>query len=189
MTVGRAGGFSLLEMLLVLFIVVLLTSLVSLTVNSGAGSRREEQALRALSDAAAYALDEAQFAGRDFGLLLERNTGGQPGVTLAWRERLPQGWRQPARSGDVLTNIQLASDVTLLLDGQAVLPADPSSENAGVAPQWLFLASGETQAGELLLRDPQSGELDWRLEWDALGRFGLYRGDAVQPDTAGIRES
>lgn len=50
-------------------------------------------------------------------------------------------------------------------------------------PQVVFYASGETTAGAVDLRDEDSGELLWRLEWDLLGRFEvLRRGEAeVEP--------
>ena len=68
------SGFSLLEMLLVLFVVVVLTSLVSLNVGSGADTRLREQAALSIRDGVVFALDEAQFTGRDFGLLLQAGT-------------------------------------------------------------------------------------------------------------------
>jgi hypothetical protein len=167
--------------LLVLFVVVLLTSLVTLSVDSGVGPRAREQAIRALRDTAAYAVDDAQFTGRDLGLLLQRRASAEPGVVLHWRERQPQGWRRPATVADVFAQLELDGEVSLILDGVEVVAADAAAADplAGTAPQWLFTASGETQSGELLWRDADSGVLLWRLSWDALGRFELYPGDAV----------
>ena len=42
-------------------------------------------------------------------------------------------------------------------------------------PQVVFYASGETTPGSMELRDEDSGELLWRLEWDLLGRFEVLR--------------
>ena len=166
-------GFSLLEMLLVLFVVVLLTSLVTLNLGGDGGGREARQTLTTLRAAAAYAIDEAQFSGRDFGLLVQRADDGSDGLVLRWRERLPQGWRAPERSAEIFADIRPAGDLTLILDGEAVIPAAPGAAvgPADTLPQWLFLASGETQSGELLLRHAQSAELLGRLSWDALGRF------------------
>lgn len=178
-----ARGFSLLEMLLVLFVIVVLTSLVTLNVGSGSGGRELQRQLRSLRDVAEYALDEAQYSGRDFGLLLQRAVGDDGGgeLWLRWRERLPQGWRAPQRSREVFRDIRVPAGVELelLLDGSAVLPADAAAaaERAGVEPQWLFLASGETQSGEMLWRRAQDGALLWRMDWDPLGRIRLYAGD------------
>ena len=149
---------------------------------SGAGDRLREQAVLAVRDGAGYALDEARFSGRDFGLLLQYAEREQPGVLLRWRERLPAGWRPPERSAAVFEDLWLEGDVELLLDGLAVTPFDGAAggETAGTVPQWQFLASGDTQTGELRWRDPQTGAQLWRLEWDALGRFSVFRGDELE---------
>ena len=175
------SGFSLLEMLLVLFVVVVLTSLVSLNVGSGADTRLREQAALSIRDGVVFALDEAQFTGRDFGLLLQAGTGVDPGVQLRWRERLAQGWRGPANNAVVFEDLWLDGDVELILDGLLVEPVDPAEGDAlaGSVPQWLFLASGDTQTGQLLWRDSVSGEMLFRLEWDALGRVEVFRGDEL----------
>ena len=56
----RQHGFSLLELLVVLFVVVIITSLVTLTVNTGTRDRVLDTEVRNLADVAAYAIDEAQ---------------------------------------------------------------------------------------------------------------------------------
>ena len=68
----RQAGFSLLELLVALFVVVLVTSLVSLNIGSGGRDIELEAQVRELADNAAYALDEAQLLGVDYGLLLEQ---------------------------------------------------------------------------------------------------------------------
>ena len=65
-------GFSLLELLVTLLVVVLITSLVTLTVGSGGQDIRLAAKVRNLADVASYALDEAQMMGIDYGLLLQR---------------------------------------------------------------------------------------------------------------------
>jgi general secretion pathway protein H len=182
----HSRGFSLLEMLLVLFVIVVLTSLVTLNVNSGAKTRVAQDALQSLRRTAAYALDEAQFGGRDFGLLLVRAEAVGAELRFVWRERLPQGWRSPEQSRDIFTDIDLPDTVTLILDDTVVVPLEPSAavETLGAAPQWLLLASGETQAGELLWLDGERAEQLWRLRWDALGRFELLRGEQEEADVA-----
>ena len=64
----RQHGFSLLELLVVLFVVVTITSLVTLTVNTGNRDRVLDTEVRNLTDVAAYAIDEAQISGRDYGI-------------------------------------------------------------------------------------------------------------------------
>ena len=69
MTASAPGqrGFSLLELLVALFVVVLITSMVSLSVTSGGPDVRMEAMVRNLVDVAEYALDEAQMTGQDYG--------------------------------------------------------------------------------------------------------------------------
>ena len=180
---GTARGFSLVEMLVVLFVVVLLTGLVSLSVDSGAGDRIVRERVEALAAVATYALDEAQFVGSDFGLLFTRglNAAGEDVTRAHWRQRLPAGWRAPPVQGEVFAPIEFPGEVELdlLLDGAQVVLDDAAAAAAerGRAPQWLLLSSGETQAGELSLRERRSGELLWRLDWDALARFDSRPGD------------
>ena len=189
---GRARGFSLVEMLVVLFVVVLLTGLVSLSVDSGAGDRIVRERVEALVAVATYALDEAQFVGSDFGLLFTRgpNAAGEDVTRAQWRQRLPDGWRAPAQ-GDVFAPIEFPGEVELglVLDGAQVVldEASAAAADRGRAPQWLLLSSGETQAGELSLRERRSGELLWRLDWDALARFDSRSGD--QPSNVADRRS
>ena len=180
---GTAQGFSLVEMLVVLFVVVLLTGLVSLSVDSGAGDRILRERVEALAAVATYALDEAQFVGSDFGLLFTRglNAAGDDVTRADWRQRLPAGWRAPPAQGEVFAPIEFPGEVELdlVLDGAQVVLDDAAAAAAqrGRAPQWLLLSSGETQAGELSLRERRSGELLWRLDWDALARFDSRPGD------------
>ena len=61
----RAGGFSLLELLVALFVVMVITSLVTVNVNSGGQEIQLEAKVRSLANISSYALDEAQMNGTD----------------------------------------------------------------------------------------------------------------------------
>ncbi|EAQ99072.1 prepilin-type N-terminal cleavage/methylation domain-containing protein [Congregibacter litoralis] len=180
---GVQQGFSLIEMLVVLFVIVLMTSLVTLNVNSGASDRVVQERLETLTAVAAYAMDEAQFSGTDFGVLFANATNeqGEPSVAVHWRQRLQAGWRQPQRSPELFTSLEFPADTRLQisLDDVEVLPvsADAADPRRGTSPQWLLSASGETQAGELLIRNADDDKQLFRLVWDPLGRFTQYRGE------------
>jgi hypothetical protein len=46
----------------------------------------------------------------------------------------------------------------------------------------VFYASGETTVGAINVRDQESGDLLWRIEWDLLGRFELLRRGELAED-------
>lgn len=176
-------GFSLIEMLVVLFVIVLMTSLVTLNLNSGTDDRLVKERLETLVAVAGYALDEAQFSGSDFGVLFANsvNERGEPTLTAHWRQRLNQGWREPQESAAIFESLEFPANTRLQirLDDVELLPAslDAADPLIGAIPQWLMLSSGETQIGELLIRNRDDDVLLWRLSWDALGRFEQFRGD------------
>lgn len=178
----RHAGFSLLELLVTLFVVVLVTSLVTLTVGSGGQEIRLEAEVRNLADVASYALDEAQLTGRDFGLLLQRvDDAGETLYGYRWRERLPEGWRAPPGGKDVFTARQFPAEIELQLQLEDIPLAelDLADSEEELTPQVVFYASGETTPGSLELRRRDDGELLWRVQWDLLGRFEvLRRGEA-----------
>ena len=89
-------GFSLLELLVVLFVIVIVASLVNLSVSSGGEDRAFETEVRNIADVSRYALDEAELAGEDFGLLLLRRfVSGETIYVYSWRQRQTDGWREP----------------------------------------------------------------------------------------------
>lgn len=180
----RQGGFSLLELLVTLIVVVLVTSLVSLTLSSGGRDIELEAQARNIAEVAAYALDEAQLQGHDYGLLLQRvSEDGEPRYRYSWRERLVDGWQAPASGKEVFADQSLPAGVEPLLELEEAAIADIplAAADQEPVPQVVFYASGETTAGSMELRDEDSGELLWRLEWDLLGRFEvLRRGEAPE---------
>lgn len=175
MGTGRSRAFSLVELLVVLFVVVLMTSLATLGLNSGSRDRELESAVRGLMGVAAYALDEAQFSGRDHGLRLVRDAASGIWRTQ-WLARWPEGWRRPETARDVWQAQRFAAGVSpeLTLEGRTVALDVDDEEREG--PPIVFFASGETTPGELVLRDRENGNVLWRLRWDLLGRFTLENG-------------
>lgn len=184
MTGLRQAGFSLLELLVTLIVVVLITSLVSLTLNSGGPAIELEARVRNLADVAAYALDEAQMLGRDYGLLLQRSDeDGELVYIYGWRERGDEGWQTPVTGKDVFAPQLLPPGVELQLELEDTpltdIPLVDAEEKE--LPQVVFYASGETTAGTIAVRRQDSGDLLWLIEWDLLGRFRvLLRGEAPE---------
>ena len=188
--VMRGHGFSLIEMLIVLFVVVLLTSLVSLNLDTGGRDREQRQRLDRLLAVAGLALDEAVASGSDYGVLfvVDSDERGDPVHRALWRQRRVAGWRAPADDLELYEPIEFPAGIELRLSLDdtevSLLAPEAEEEQTGRTPQWLLTASGETQTGELALVDEESGELTWRATWDALGRFEVYRGDSFEAEDA-----
>lgn len=182
----RQRGFSLLELLVTLFIIVLVTSMVTLNVGGGRSDYELQGAVENLADTANYALDEAQYAGWDFGLLIELDTSGPaPVFQFRWLERGQEAWRVPRSSKEVFADLTLPQGVDLQLELDGVLQDQeiflPTAENP--QPQVVFYASGETTPGVLDLLEDSSGEVLWRIEWDLLGSFVAGRpGDFAEDE-------
>ena len=110
----RQRGFSLLELLVVLMVVVLMTSLVNLSVNSGGQDIKLESQVRGLADVASYALDEAQISGVDYGLFLqEQQQAGEAIYSLQWLQRQIDGWEEPGNGGEMFVAQELPPGVAL----------------------------------------------------------------------------
>ena len=89
-------GFSLIEMLAVVFVVVLLTSLVSLNVGSGSSEINRENQVREVAALLGYALTESELSGTDHGLLIHQLDGFDEGSYQGlWLRRYDQGWAEP----------------------------------------------------------------------------------------------
>lgn len=185
MRIERERGFSLLELLVALFVVVLVTSLITLNIGSGDRDILLRAAVEGLADSANYALDEAQFSGMNYGLLMRMaDDEGNWRYHFDWYEQGPTGWRAPVSGKDIFVSTALPAglEVQMILnevelEQEALLPA-----SAAPQPQLLFYASGETVPGEIVLRDSATGDPLWRIEWDLLGNFTALRGDALPED-------
>ena len=128
---SRQAGFSLLEMLVTLIVIVLITSLVSLAVNSGGQEIQLEAKVRNLGEVGAYAVDEAQLIGRDYGLLLQQEVVERDTVySYQWRERLPEGWRAPTTGKDVFAGQTLPPGIELELELEGAPVAELGLEGA-----------------------------------------------------------
>jgi len=177
--VFRHRGFSLLELLVALFVIVLITSMVSFNFTSGGQEIELESRVRNLASVGAYALDEAQMSGVDYGLLLEERLEGREVIyRYQWLERALDGWQTPASGKDLFETQAMAPGISLQLELEDAPLVELSLEDEGsdiVAPQVVFYASGETTVGAIDVVRTDDGELLWRIEWDLLGRFEVMR--------------
>jgi general secretion pathway protein H len=195
------GGFSLLELLVALFVVVIITSLVTLTVNSGGQDVELDAKVRSLADISSYALDEAQMRSVDMGLLIERVDEREgTAYVYSWRERTPEGWRRPIVDADIFgsqrfpTGLELSLEVedTLIevLSAQELALEEPNGGLSDtqnevtdeVLPQVIFYSSGEATVASIQLRQEKTGDVLWRIEWDLLGRSKLLRRGELSED-------
>ena len=183
----RQRGFSLLELLVALIVVVLFTSLANLTVTSGGQDIQLQSTVYNLADVAGYALDEAQMTGVDYGLLLrEDQEAGETIYSYQWLERGLDGWDIPVSGKELFAEQTLPPGIALELeleDAPLVELSQDDSEVEIIRPQVVFYASGEATAGTINVFQVEDGELLWRIEWDLFGRFDvLRRGEAEVED-------
>ncbi len=176
MAAHRQRGFSLLEMLVTLLVIVLATALVTLNIGSSDRDALLQAAVQRIADSAAFALDEAQFSGSDYGLLLQLDLdAGEERYRWSWRQRGLEGWREPVLERDIFAAGELPPGVELQLEIDEVIQSRdtllPGSENP--PPQLVLYSSGETPPGAIELRAADGGALLWRIEWGLLGDFRL----------------
>lgn len=174
--VKAAAGFSLIELLVAVLVIVLLTTVVSLNVGSGGGDISRASEVSHLAALLGYVQGEAELSGVDHGLYLERtNIDGDPRYTAYWLRRYDQGWAAPRSSADVLEpmGFEPGVELELALVGDPEVLITERDPELNPTPQILLFASGEITEGELDWIDRQTGDLLFRLRWDLFGRTTL----------------
>lgn len=181
------SGFSLVELLVALMVVVLITSLVSFSFSSGGQEVRLVSEIRNLTGVANYALDEAQMTGVDFGLLIEEESiEGEVSYSYSWLQREIDGWKPPGRGIELFDSKRFPPGIELELELEDAPLVELSLEDEGsdiITPQIVLYSSGEMTVGAIDVRQRADGELLWRIEWDLLGRFDLLpRGEELEDE-------
>ena len=179
-------GFSLIEMLAVVFVVVLLTSLVSLNVGSGSADINRENQVRDVAAMLGYALTEAELSGTDHGLLIHQLDGFDDGSYGGlWLRRYDQGWAEPLSLNTAFEDLvfETGIELELRLEEQPPIDFDVLGEDANPPPQIILFAGGEVTPGELDWIDERSGDLLYTLRWDLFGRM-TFMPKGIEPDDA-----
>ncbi|MEE4203564.1 MAG: GspH/FimT family pseudopilin [Halieaceae bacterium] len=183
---ARSGGFSLVELLVAVLVIVLLTTVVSLNVGVGGADIELENAVQDFADSVSFAQSEAELSGADHGLLIEfEGAGADAHYVGRWRRRYDQGWAPPRGAGEALADIRFSerTEILLLLEGQPEIEITSPDDVENPPPQLQIFASGEVTPGAIEWMDRTTGELLWRLEWDLFGRMTVMpRGEL--PDDA-----
>jgi len=183
---SNADGFSLIELLVALLVIVMLASLVSLNVGTGGRDIKLADSVRMLADTMAYVQSEAEMSGVDHGFYLSIDDAGfEPVIRGQWLRAYDQGWAAPRGSADVLTDFYApdATRLSLMLDGQSEIELSVQDPEVLPKPQLVFFAGGEVTPGTMDFIDQQTAELLYRLQWDLLGRSELLpKGEPVARD-------
>lgn len=165
------GGFTLLEVLVVVVIIGIVISFAVLSIGSRTLDDRLEQEARRLRELVALAADEAVLQGVEVGLL--QTPDGYAFLVL--RE---DGWVVADDSGALRgRTLQEPFYLQLRVEGRPVTPVAPGDESVELKPQVLLLSSGEATTFSAELRARGFAPY-FMLEGDALGRFTLERKDA-----------
>ena len=177
-------GFSLIEMLAVVFVVVLLTSLVSLNVGSGSSDINRENQVRNVAALLGYALTEAELNGTDHGLLIHRLDGlDDESYGGLWLRRYDQGWAEPMSLNTAFEDLVFEPGIELVLRLEEQPPVDFEvlEEDANPPPQIILFAGGEVTPGKLDWIEERSGDLLYTLRWDLFGRM-TFMPKGIEPD-------
>ena len=166
-------GFSLIEMLAVVFVVVLLTSLVSLNVGSGGADINRESKVREVAAMLSYGLTEAELSGTDHGLFIHRLSEGDSTYQGLWLRSYDQGWAPPLSLNDAFDDLifEPGIELELQLEEQPLVDFEILEEDTNPPPQIILFAGGEVTPGELTWIDDRTGDLLYTLRWDLFGRM------------------
>ena len=174
MSSPKLRGFSFIELLVAIFVIVLLTGVVSLNVRRGGAELQLDGEVRYLANLLSFSGAEAELSAADHGLLIVLDSSARgtryQGI---WLRRFDQGWASPRARTDVFLPFDFMAGTELLLnlDGQPSVEIPIYDPTLNAAPQIVMLAGGEMTPGSIEWLDVLTGELLYRLEWDFLGRM------------------
>ena len=170
MRVERHRGFSLIEILVAVFVIVMVASVVVLNVSSPTRDRLAQDAAQQFARTLNYALEEAEYANAVYGLFAERVTSDSRDILLTYKRIEDNRW--------VSVNDQVLSqalrfdaelEVDLEVEGTLVDIKARPVETEQWQPVLRLLPSGEMSAGRLIVTDDNDTSRFWRVEWTIFG--------------------
>ena len=169
-------GFSFIELLVAIFVIVLLTGVVSLNVGRGGADLQLDGEVRYLANLLSFSGAEAELSAADHGLLIALDSSARgtryQGI---WLRRFDQGWASPRAGTEVFAPFVFMAGTKLLLnlEGQPSVEIPIYDPTLNSTPQIIMWAGGEVTPGSIEWLDDRTGELRYRLEWDLLGRVDV----------------
>ncbi|MBT8131180.1 MAG: type II secretion system minor pseudopilin GspH [Gammaproteobacteria bacterium] len=147
----RAGGFTLLELMVVVIIIGVIVTLAVVSLGDNAAQRLDDESFR-FSSLIRLAADEAILQGQEIGLEVNRDGYSFHTFDDQLRQWLPFSGERLFRQRTMSDGIELE----LRLDDQTFeLPlAEDEDGNEAVQPQILLLSSGETTPFDLIIEMP-----------------------------------
>jgi general secretion pathway protein H len=164
-------GFSLIEILVALFVIVMLTSLVTLNLSSPERDRMAEDSAHTIASLLDYALEEAQYSGYEYGVFLSASEQDDLTAKLTFKRFERSGW--VSLSDSILTGpIEIADGVSLELwvEGERIDLVPIPQDVANWRPSIRLWPSGEMTAGRAVISDTYEGSLQgWEVDWTLFG--------------------
>ncbi len=164
-------GFSLIEILVALFVIVMLTSLVTLNLSSPERDRMAEDSAHTIASLLDYALEEAQYSGYEYGVFLSASEQDDLTAKLTFKRFERSGW--VSLSDSILTGpIEIADGVSLELwvEGERIDLVPIPQDVANWRPSIRLWPSGEMTAGRAVISDTSEGSLQgWEFDWTLFG--------------------
>ena len=163
--------FSLIEILVALFVIVMLTSLVTLNLSSPERDRMAEDSAHTIASLLDYALEEAQYSGYEYGVFLSASEQDDLTAKLTFKRFERSGW--VSLSDSILTGpIEIADGVSLELwvEGERIDLVPIPQDVANWRPSIRLWPSGEMTAGRAVISDTSEGSLQgWEVDWTLFG--------------------
>ncbi len=170
MQAQRHRGFSLIEILVAVFVIVMVASVVMLNVSSPTRDRLAEDAAQQFARTLNYALEEAEYANTVYGLFAERETSDAGGIAFTYKRIDDNRWVSVTDTVlSVVLRFDPELDLELEIEGTVVDVTARPVETEQWQPVLRLLPSGEMSAGRLIIEDSNEGARFWRVDWTIFG--------------------